>query len=197
MSDNSRNAGPAGQPRATAPSSGPLSPPRSLPDQSDEDPTSFVRGPTPWPAPGESHVHGPLSTDRVDEYVSRVFRPPDPVAKEIELRLERIRQKRDRYRLKRAIKQLARDQTELEELAGQLERLRQPQAQPEPPLRPGRPTVISGDVETLRTLRAEHPGSPCRGEFIATLPKDLQKRQKAKRYHDADKALRETCDKKR
>ena len=36
MSDNSRNAGPAGQPRATAPSSGRPSPPRSLSGRSDE-----------------------------------------------------------------------------------------------------------------------------------------------------------------
>ena len=71
----------------------------------------------PWPAPGESPVYGPLSIDHIDEYVSRAFRPPDPGAKAIELGLERIRQKRDRYRLKRAIKQLGRDQTELEELA--------------------------------------------------------------------------------
>jgi hypothetical protein len=149
----------------------------------------------PWPAPGESRVHGPLSIDRADEYISRAFHPPDPAAKAIELGLERIRQKRDRYRLKRAIKQLARDRTELEELAGRLERLREPRPKPEPPRGPGRPPVISGDVETLRTLRAEHPGSPCRGEFYATLPKDLEKRQRAKRYHDADKMLRETGDK--
>jgi hypothetical protein len=149
----------------------------------------------PWPAPDESGVRGPLSLDHMDEYVSRVFRPRDPVAEEIGLGLERIRYEQDRYRLERDVEQLARDREELKELAAQLERLRQPRPQPEPPLRPGRPTVISGDVETLRTLRGEILGSPCRGEFIATLPKDLQKRQKAKRYHDADKMLRETGDK--
>jgi hypothetical protein len=136
MSDSSRNAGPAGQPRATTPSSGRLSPPRSPSGRSDEDPTSPMRGPTPWPAPGESHVHGPLSTDRVDEYVSRVFRPPDPVAKEIELRLERIRQDQDRYRLARAVEELVRDRADLEELAGQLKRLREPQPQPQPEPQP-------------------------------------------------------------
>ena len=76
-------------------------------------------------------MHGPLSTDRVDEYVSRVFRPPDPVAKEIELRLERIRQDQDRYRLKSAVEELERDRAGLKELAGQLSRLREPQPQPE------------------------------------------------------------------
>jgi len=118
MSDNSRNAGPAGQPRATAPSSGPLSPPRSLSGRSDEDPTSPMRRPAPWPAPGESRVHGPLSVDDVDEYISRVFRPPDPAAKAIELRLERIRQDQYQYRLDRAVEALERDRAELKELLG-------------------------------------------------------------------------------
>jgi hypothetical protein len=145
----------------------------------------------PWPAPGESSVHGPLSPDHTDEYVSRVFRPPDLAAKEIELGLERIRQDRDRYRLKRAVEKLARDREELAELGEQWKRLREPRSQA--PL--GRPSVIPGDAETLRTLRAEHPGSLCRSKFRATLPKDLQKRQKAKRYRDADERLREMGDK--
>ena len=146
-------------------------------------------------------MHGPLSTDRIDEYVSRVFLPPDPATKAIELRLERIRQKRDRHQLKRAVAQLARDHAETDELLKQLECLRQPQqraeAEPTPQLEPqrGRPSVIPGDVETLCALRAEHPGSRCRGEFLATLPKDLQKRQKAKRYYDADKVTRKMGDK--
>jgi hypothetical protein len=152
-----------------------------------------MRNPTPRAAPGESRVHGPLSVDHVDEYISRLFRPPNPVAKEIELGLERIRQDRDRYLLQRAVEQLARDREELRGLAEQLKCLPQPQPGPQQPR--GRPTVISGDVETLRMLRAEHLGSLCRGEFLATLPKDLQKRQKAKRYHDADEMLRETGDK--
>jgi hypothetical protein len=147
-----------------------------------------MKNPAPWPTPGESRVHGPLSADHADEYISRVFRPTDLVNKEIELGLERIRQDRDRYRLKRDVEQLARDRAEFEELAEQLRRLREPQPQPQR----GRPSVISGDAETLRTLRAAHLGSPCRGEFLATLPKDLQKRQKAKRYHDADEELKRT-----
>jgi hypothetical protein len=138
-------------------------------------------------------VHGPLSIHQVDEYILRLLRPPDPIAKEIELGLERIRYERDRYRLERDVERLARDREELRGLAEQLKGLPQPQPEPQPPR--GRPTVISGDVETLRTLRAEHLGSLCRGEFLATLPKVLQKRQKAKRYHDADEMLRETGDK--
>jgi hypothetical protein len=131
MSDNLRNAGPAGQPRATAPSSGPLSPPRSLSGRSDEDPTSLMKKRAPWPAPGESPVYGPLSIDHIDEYVSRVFRPPDPAAKAIELKLERIRLKRGRYQLKSAVEQLARDQKEVEGLVEQLKRLQEPQRQPQ------------------------------------------------------------------
>jgi hypothetical protein len=83
----------------------------------------------PWPAPDESGVRGPLSPDHMDEYVSRVFRPPDPAAKAIELKLERIRLKRGRYQLKNAVEQLARDRKEMEELAEQLRRLREPQPQ--------------------------------------------------------------------
>lgn len=131
MSDNLRNAGPAGQPRATAPSSGPLSPPRSLSGRSDEDPTSLMKKRAPWPAPGESPVYGPLSIDHMDEYVSRVFRPPNPAAKAIELKLERIRLKRGRYQLKSAVEQLARDQKEVEGLVEQLKRLQEPQPQPQ------------------------------------------------------------------
>jgi hypothetical protein len=179
MSDSLRNAGPAGRPSATAPSSGPLSPPRNL---------------VPWPAPGESRVRGPLSTDPVDiAKYSHVFRPLDPRTVEIELELERIRQDQDRDRLKRATEQLVRDKAETEELVRQLERLReQPQPQPQPePTTLGRPSVIPRDVEILRTLRAEHRGSLCRGEFIATLPKKLEKNQKNRRYRDADKRLRD------
>jgi hypothetical protein len=154
-----------------------------------------MRRPTPWPAPGESRVHGPLSTDHADEYISRVFLPPDPALREIELELDRIRYEQERDRLARAVEDLARDREETKELIERLKRLQQPQ--PEPP-RPGRPTVLSGDVETLRTLRDEHLGSLCRGEFIATLPKELQKGQRAKRYRDADKVERKerrACDK--
>jgi hypothetical protein len=180
MSDNLRNAGPAGQPSATAPSSGPLSPPRNL---------------VPWPAPGESRVRGPLSTDPVDVAKhSHVFcRPTYPAAKAIELVLEHIRLDQDRDRLKRATEQLARDKAETEELVRQLERLReQPQARPEPkPERPlGRPSVIAGDLETLRRLRDEHPGSDCRAEFYATLPKGIKQRQVQQRYRDATEELR-------
>jgi hypothetical protein len=149
-----------------------------------------MRRPTPWPAPGESCVYGPLSTDHADEYISRVFRPPDPALVEIELKLGQIRLDRDRDRLARDVEELARDREETKEPIEQLRRLQQPE-----PRRPGRPTVVSRDAETLRTLRAEHPGSLCRGEFIATLPKDLQKGQRAKRYRDADEAERKACDK--
>jgi hypothetical protein len=174
MSDNLRNAGPAGQPSATAPSSDPLSPPRNL---------------VPWPAPGESRVRGPLSTDPVDIKYSHVFRSPDPRTEEIELELERIRQDQDRDRLKRATEQLARDREETKELVERLKRW-QEREQPEPPT-PGRPSVLPGDIETLRKLRDEHPGSDCRGEFIATLPKNLEKNQKNRRYRDANKRLRD------
>jgi hypothetical protein len=139
-------------------------------------------------------VRGPLSSDPVDiAKYSHVSRPPDPRTAEIELELERIRQDQDRDRLKRATEQLARDREETKELVRQLERLReQQQAQPEPePPTLGRPSVIPGDVEILRTLRAEHRGSLCRGEFIATLPKNLEKNQKNRRYRDANKRLRD------
>ena len=124
----------------------------------------------PWPAPGESPVHGPLSVDHVDEYISRVFRPPDPAAKAIELGLERIRQKRDRYRLKRAVEQLARDRKELEGLAEQLKRLREPKPQPRPR---GRRSERRGNKELLRELRDKH-GGDCRGEFCAARTQSRQ-----------------------
>ena len=113
MSDNSRIAGPAGQPCATASFVGSAVAAPQPSGRSDEDPTISMKKLAPWPAPGESRVHGPLSIDHVDEYVSRVFRPPDPAAKAIELELERIRLKQDRYRLKSAVEQLARDRKEL------------------------------------------------------------------------------------
>jgi hypothetical protein len=159
-----------------------------------------MRGPTPWPAPGESHVHGPLSTDRVDEYVSRVFRPPDPVAKEIELRLERIRQDQDRYRLARAVEELVRDRADLEELAGQLKRLREPQPQPQPEPQPqprsrGRRSERGDNKELLRELRDKH-GGDCRGEFCAEFTRRRESRKKvsferaARVYNTADGDLK-------
>jgi hypothetical protein len=139
----------------------------------------------PWPAPGESRVRGPLSTDPADiAKYSHVF---DPATKAIELVREHIRLDQDRDWLKRANEQLTRDREETKELVRQLKSLQQ---QPQPPTR-GRPSVIPGDGETLRNLRAEHPGSTCRGEFLATLPKDLEKNQKNRRYRDADKWLRD------
>jgi hypothetical protein len=107
---------------------------------------------------------------------------------EIELELARIRQDQDRDRLKRATEQLARDRAETEELVRQLERLRV-QQQPEP-LTLGRPSVITGDVETLRRLYDENPGSDCRGKFCASLPNGLKQRQVQQRYRDATEELR-------
>ena len=157
-------------------------------------------------------VYGPLSIDHVDEYVSRVFRPPDPVAKEIELGLERIRQDQDRYRLKRAVEQLARDREELEELAGQLKRLREPQPEPQaepepepgPELKPepqrqprprGRPPEREDNKELLRKLRDKH-GGDCKTEFCAEFTRRRESRRKvsferaARVYNTADEDLK-------
>jgi hypothetical protein len=138
----------------------------------------------PWPAPGESRVHGPLSADCADEYIARVFRP-DPVAEEIEIGLERMRLDRENRILLRETERLARDRAELEELPESLDRLKEP----EPRAAPGRPPVLPRDKATLRALRLRNPGSSCKTEFYATLPKDIRKGQQAKRYHDADKGL--------
>jgi hypothetical protein len=161
----------------------------------------------PWPAPSESLVYGPLSFDHMDEYVSRVFRP-DPAVPEIDLKLRQIQVDRDREQLEHAVERLARERAELKELKEQLKRLREPEPEPkielrepepepkvELPARRGRPQVLPGDMETLHTLRAEHPGFDCRSEFLATLPKKLEKRQKAQRYRDADKELRKASGK--
>jgi hypothetical protein len=151
----------------------------------------------PWPAPGESPVYGPLSIDHMDEYVSRVFRPPNPAAKAIELKLERIRLKRGRYQLKSAVEQLARDQKEVEGLVEQLKRLQEPQPQPQPQRRPpGRRSEREENKELLRGLRDKH-GGDCRGEFCAARTQPRQGLKKvsfdhaARLYNTADKDLKD------
>jgi hypothetical protein len=144
----------------------------------------------PWPAPGESRVHGPLSVDRADEYIARVFRPRDPVAEEIEIKLERMRLDREKRMQRRAVEQLERDQAELEELKESLERLKAPRAEPEPEATPrGRRPVLPGDMKILAALRLKRPGFSCRTDFYATLPKDIKKHRMAQRYREADKGL--------
>jgi hypothetical protein len=151
MSDNLRNAGPAGQPRATAPSSGPLSPPRSLSGRSDEGPTSPMRRPAPWPAPGESRVHGPLSPDHMDEYVSRVFRPCDPGAEEPSGADE--------------------EEREFEEMLAAVRRKKPGHKKvPAPPPKPRRPRGRPGsdDKKIYAAIRRDHPGDG-KAEFFAAL----------------------------
>jgi hypothetical protein len=148
----------------------------------------------PWPAPGESRVHGPLSTDHMDEYIARVFRPRDPVDEELELKLEQLRLDQEKRMLLREVDQLKRDQAELEELKESLERLKEPEPEPEaaPESRPprGRRPVLPGDMEILAALRLKRPSLSCRTDFYATLPKDIKKHRMAQRYRDADKGLR-------
>jgi hypothetical protein len=156
----------------------------------------------PWPAPDESRVHGPLSTDRADEYISRVFRPPDPVAKEIELRLERIHLDQDLDRLKCAAEGLERDRAESKELIGELKRLQAEAAtksalQPRPP---GRPSERVDNKEFLRELRDKH-GGDCRGEFCAGRTQSRPGLKKvsfghaARLYNIADKDLKDETSK--
>jgi hypothetical protein len=160
-----------------------------------------MKKPAPWPARSESRVFGPLSVDHADEYISRAFRPPDPGTREIELRLERIRQKQDRYRLRRAVKQLARNRKDVDGLAGQLERLREAEAEPTPqPKKPGRRSERADNKEFLRELRNKH-GGDCRGEFCAARTQSGQGLKKvsfehaARLYNIADKDLKEETSK--
>jgi hypothetical protein len=176
MSDNSRNAGPDGP--ASFVGSAVAAPQPFRPD-SDEDPTSSMKKLAPWPAPDESGVRGPLSPDHMDEYVSRVFRPPDPAAKAIELKLERIRLKRGRYQLKNAVEQLARDRKEMEELAEQLRRLREPQPQRR---KRGRRSERGDNRELLRGLRDKHGGDG-RSEFCAAFTQPQEGRKKVSPEH--------------
>jgi hypothetical protein len=182
MSDNSRNAGPDGHPSALASFVGSaVAAPQPFRPDSDEDPTSPMKKLAPWPAPDESGVHGPLSLDHMDKYISRAFRPPDPALREIELKLDQIRYEQERDRLKLAVERLARDRKEMEELAEQLRRLRE--SQPQLQLRRrGRRSEREDNKELLRGLRDKH-GGDCRGEFCAAFTRPQEGRKKVSPEH--------------
>jgi hypothetical protein len=156
-----------------------------------------MRRPAPWPAPGESCVYGPLSTDHADEYISRVFRPPDLALKAIELKLDQIRLDQDRDRLARDVEELARYREETKELLGQLKRLQEPRPQPRPP---GRRSEREENKELLRGLRDKH-GGDCRDEFCAGRTQSRQGLKKvsfdhaARLYNIADKDLKDETNK--
>ena len=122
--------------------------------------------------------------------LSGFSRPRDLVAEKTELKLERIRIDREEQLQLRAIDHLERDQAELKELKESLERLKAPRAEPEPEATPrGRRPVFPGDMKIFAALRLKRPGSSCRADFYATLPKDIKKHRMAQRYRDADKGL--------
>jgi hypothetical protein len=152
MSDNSRNAGPDGHPSAPASFVGSVvAAPQPFRPDSDEDPTSPMKKLAPWPAPDESGVHGPLSLDRMDEYISRVFRPRDPVAEEPPGTDE--------------------EEREFEEMLAAVRRKKPGHKKaPAPPPKPRRPRgrPRSDDKKIYAAIRRDHPGDG-KAEFFAAL----------------------------
>ena len=158
-----------------------------------------MKKPAPWPAPGDGPACGPLSADHADEHIARAFRY-DPVAEEIELKLERIRIDQQNRILLRETNQLERDQAELVDLAKLAEQLKRPKPEPQPELQPklktprrqrGRQSEREAHKEFLRDLRNTH-GGECKNEFRADREsrKGISTPHSARLYNTADDDLK-------